>query len=146
MMILYTINNVYPDKNFNFTIIATDIGLANKFHEHELIDLTNLNEAFINVLADQGHDHEKLDSIVVNSVPVMGAIKITPEKNLTLSVTGDVCKFSYNPVKSGIIKGFKNSNPNRQNISMKFFTGEKYFNDNDSEFIVFMEDTIWLLI
>jgi hypothetical protein len=29
---------------------------------------------------------------------------------------------------------------------MKFFTGEKYLNDNDSEFIVFMEDTIWLLI
>lgn len=141
-MILYTINNVYPDKNFNFTLNANDIGLANKFHEHELNDLTDLNAAFINILADQGHDHEKLDSIVVNSIPVMGAIKIIPEKNLILSVSNDVCKFSYNPVKSGTIKGFKNLNPNRQNVSMKFFTGEKYLNDNDSEFIVFMEDTI----
>ena len=57
-MILYTINNVYPDKNFNFTLKANDIGLANKFHEHELNDLTDLNTAFINILADQGHDHE----------------------------------------------------------------------------------------
>ena len=44
-MILYTINNHYPDKNFNFTITPSTIGGRDVIHTHGISEISTLSTA-----------------------------------------------------------------------------------------------------
>lgn len=140
-MILYTINNVYPDKNFCFTIDAKNLGLVETEHTHVINNFRDLKNTLA-LYSEEEHAHQKLDSIKVNDNVLLNEIEINRKGNINLSVKNDVLILEFKSERTNVIGGLKNSNPNKSQNILKLWTGNLFENDDDSEFIIFKGDNL----
>lgn len=141
-MILYTINNVYPDKNFQFTVNAEKLGLVPLNHEHEIDEIEDLKDS-LNSKSLKIHAHQMLKSIRIDDITITNEIEMTFGKDLSISVQDKNINFEFLSKKTNNITGLRNSNPKRMQNILKFYTGNEFKNDDDSEIIIFKGDESW---
>ena len=114
-MTLYTINGVYPDKNFNFTVTASDLGLVPESHEHAMTEVTGLTAALASK-APEVHSHTCVthlstgseadnDTIYLTSSPAAGHDAVC-----NISISNQNIVLDYSSPEMGVSGTFLNSN------------------------------------
>lgn len=132
-MILYTINNVYPDKNFCFTIDARNLGLVSTEHTHVINNFRNLKNTLA-LYSDKDHPHQRLDSLKVNDTVLLNEITINQSGNCYVSIKDEhTILLEFRSEKQNKIGGLKNSNPNKAHNILKLWTGNLSETDEDTE-------------
>lgn len=89
-MTLYTINGVYPDKDFNFDVTAEDLQLVPEEHIHEMTEISGLTAAIAGK-ALSTHTHVGVSQISTGGGEFNDDIEL-----ISTAVTGhtDTCDFS----------------------------------------------------
>lgn len=152
-MILYTINNVYPDKNFCFTIDARNLGLVSTEHTHVINNFRNLKNKLA-LYSDKDHPHQRLDSLKVNDTVLLNEITINQNGNCYVSIKDEhTILLEFRSEKQDKIGGLKNSNPNKAHNILKLWTGnlsetdkdieDLFENIDESELIILKGDNLW---
>lgn len=132
-MILYTINNVYPDKNFCFTIDARNLGLVATEHTHVINNFRNLKNT-LELYSDKDHPHQRLDSLKINDNVLLNEITINQSGNFYVSIKDEhTILLEFRAEKQNKIGGLKNSNPNKAHNILKLWTGNLSETDEDTE-------------
>lgn len=132
-MILYTINNVYPDKNFCFTIDARNLGLVSTEHTHVINNFRNLKNTLA-LYSDKDHPHQRLDSLKVNDTVLLNEITINQSGNCYVSIKDEhTILLEFRSEKQNKIGGLKNSNPNKAHNILKLWTGNLSETEKDIE-------------
>lgn len=114
-MVLYTINGVYPDKNFNFTVDAEDLQLVPEDHIHTTSEIQGFSTS-ISGKARAVHSHtavthlttgneEDVDILTLNSVAVTGYTD-----TCDLSISGQTLSLSYISPDMGVAGTVMNAN------------------------------------
>ena len=142
-MILYTINNIYPDKNFCFTINATNLGLATTEHKHVIDNFINLKNTLA-LYSEKDHTHQRLDSLKINNEVLLNEITISQSGNFYVSIKDEhTMLLEFRSEKQNKIGGLKNSNPNKAHNILKLWTGEGISeNIDESELIILKGDNL----
>jgi hypothetical protein len=124
-MFLYTINHIYPDKTFAFTITANDVGCAAEQHTHAIGDITNLRET-LNGLANEGHTHDYVDTITPygNSASGEKRLILTAPSGIVhgLSVTGNDININFESVPCNHVDSLTNHNDVSQEYKIIYVT------------------------
>ena len=134
---LYTINGLYPDRNFAFTLTAAQLGMAPAEHGHAIADVLELP----NALADKsaaGHTHVALPSLNIGSEKLTHTITLT---GAAIAQTNGVISIGAAPAQTGIVGGFRNANPARRHSMLYFFIGSKQTAGDSAEYFIFTEDS-----
>ena len=114
-MLLYTINGVYPDKNFNFVVTATPLGLVPAVHTHAISAVEDL-QLTLDGLEESVHTHPGITILYAGEDPeFQDAITLQGE-----IVSNQICSFStsdsaviigYTSLQTGHAGLVLNSNP-----------------------------------
>jgi endoglucanase len=96
---IYTINGKHSDKNGNFTILASDLGVAPSVHTHAIADVYNLEYELLRK-SNVGHTHVAIVSIQAGSTPVTGNVELTAS-SATVSLTGDTISLNA-PIETNV--------------------------------------------
>jgi hypothetical protein len=137
---LYTINNIYPDMNFAFTLTAGTLGLAPLAHTHGIGDISQLADE-LNGKADGGHQHEAVPAVIVDRDRLTGNITLTGAGSVAANKSGSIITIASAPAQSGNVAAFRNANPARRHTMLKLFFGDCRSIDSDSENLIFTEDS-----
>ena len=136
-MILYTINNVYPDKNFNFTLNANNMGFAPVSHKHAVDEVEGLADA-LDAKAQAEHSHTGVYELYNGSrqdpsTYEGGAFSIAATGTATVSVSGGTTAngmvhggtvtINYNSPQTNRIGGMLEKNPDAARKIVQFYTG-----------------------
>ncbi len=139
MSFLYTINGLYPDRNFAFTLGAAGLGIAPKEHLHTIGDISEL----VGALAGKsgiGHTHVALPAIDAGSARLTGIVSLASGGGASVSRTYNTVSIGVTPVQTGVVGGFRNANPARRHSRLLFFAGSKQSAEGDAEYFIFTED------
>ena len=139
MSFLYTINGLYPDRNFAFTLTATGLGIAPKAHLHVIGDVRELSGTLAGK-SDIGHTHVALPAIDAGESRLTGTVTLASGSGASISRTGKTITIGTAPVPTGAVGGFRNANPARRHSMLLFFAGDKRSATGDAEYFIFKED------
>ena len=139
MSFLYTINGLYPDRNFAFTLTAVGLGIAPKEHLHVVGDVREL-AGTLAAKSGVGHTHVALPAINVGSARLTGTVTLASGNGASVSQTGNTITIGVTPVQAGTVGGFRNANPARRHAMLLFFAGDKRSASGDAEYFIFTED------
>ena len=136
---LYTINNVYPNKDFAFSLSASDLGMAETEHLHVINDVPKLLKA-LNDKSTIVHTHSALPSLLIGESRMNGDLELTGEGAISVTLSGNKVIINTSPTSTGIIAAFKNVNPQRRHSMLKFYIGSEVSVTDDSEILNFTEE------
>ena len=139
MSFLYTINGLYPDRNFAFTLTATGLGIAPKAHLHVIGDIRELSGTLTNK-ADIGHTQVARPAIDAGESRLTGSITLAAGTGASVLRTYNKISIGVTPVQTGAVAGFRNANPARRHSMLLFFAGSKQLAEGDAEYFIFTED------
>lgn len=139
MSFLYTINGLYPDRNFAFTLTAAGLGIAPKEHLHAIGNVRGL-AGTLAAKSGVGHTHVALPAINAGSARLTGTVTLASGSGAFISRTGNTITIGVTPVPTGVAAGFRNANPARRHSLLLFFAGDKRFATGDAEYFIFKED------
>lgn len=127
-MILYTINGVYPDRNFNFSVNAEDLGLIPEVHTHVQANVDGLAAALGNLSAVD-HTHimvNTLYSTTAGAEPVVvgiSATEVSGNVTPTAVISGQTITLGYNSPETGIAVGIEENNPMAPMPALQLYGG-----------------------
>lgn len=127
-MYLYTINGIYPDKQFHFTLSNMNMGLAPEEHTHTINNISQLSSS-LNNKASINHTHNYVTGLTGEEVEAPTAITLTTStttdtsNNATISLTNQTITINYVSPETGIVTGFKEMNPNNGKALIQFYSG-----------------------
>lgn len=136
---LYTINGLYPDRNFAFTLTAAGLGIAPKEHFHAIGDVHGLSRELAAKSA-LNHTHAALPAISAGEFRLTGNVTLASGNGVSVSATGNALAIGATPGRAGSVAGFRNANPARRHAMLLFFAGDKRSASGDAEFFIFTED------
>jgi len=136
---LYTINGVYPDTNFEFTLTAEALGIAPAEHPHTIGEVHRLSAAVASKAGSE-HTHVALPAFIVGESRVTGDVVLSPGTGASISNTGNEVTLASAPAKTGVVTGFRNANPARRHSLLRFFIGDKRAVTGDAEYLTFKEN------
>ena len=136
---LYTINGVYPDTNFAFTLTAEALGIAPAEHLHPIEEVHGLSAA-VATKASTGHTHVALPALIVGESRVTGDVVLSPGSGASISNTGNEIILASAPAQTGVVAGLRNANPARRHALLRFFIGDKRAVTGDAEYLTFKEN------
>lgn len=136
---LYTINGVYPDTNFTFTLTAEALGISPAEHSHPLGEVHGLSAA-VAAKAGTEHTHVALPALIIGESRVTGDVVLSPGSGASISNTGNEVTLASAPAQTGVIAGFRNVNPARRHALLRFFIGDKRAVTGDAEYLTFKEN------
>lgn len=139
MSFLYTINGLYPDRNFAFTLTAAGLGIAPKEHLHAVGDVREL-AGTLAAKSGVGHTHVALPAINAGTTRLTGTVTLASGSGAFISRTGNTITIGVTPVQTGAVGGFRNVNPARRHSMLLFFAGDKRSAAGDAEYFIFKED------
>ncbi|MPM40254.1 hypothetical protein SDC9_86894 [bioreactor metagenome] len=139
MSFLYTINGLYPDRNFAFTLRAAGLGIAPMEHFHAIGDVRELSGTLAGK-SDIGHTHVALPAINAGTTRLTGTVTLAAGNGASVSRTGNTITVGTAPVQTGVAGGFRNANPARRHSMLLFFAGDKRSATGDAEYFIFKED------
>ena len=110
-MILYTINNAYPDRNWNFTLTLSSLSLIPAVHTHAITVITDLD---LDNWSDLEHQHSMVQDLYATEQYAGDeehSVSVTCSNNATLSVeNGTTVSFTYVSPATGNVTGIINHN------------------------------------
>ncbi|MDD3155842.1 MAG: hypothetical protein PHS41_13365 [Victivallaceae bacterium] len=136
---LYTINGLYPDRNFAFTLTAAGLGFAPTAHLHVIGDVREL-AGILAGKSDLGHTHAALPAIIAGTTRLTGNVTLAAANGVTVAVTDHTLAIGTTPERTGTVAGFRNANPARRHAMLLFFAGNKQSATGDAEYYIFTED------
>jgi len=136
---LYTINGLYPDRNFAFTLTAAGLGIAPREHLHAIGDVHGLSRELAAKSA-LNHTHAALPAINTGEFRLTGNVTLASGNGVSVSATGNALAVWATPGRAGSVAGFRNANPARRHAMLLFFAGDKRSAEGDAEFFIFTED------
>ncbi len=136
---LYTINGLYPDRNFAFTLTAAGLGIAPREHLHAIGDIHGLSRELAAKSA-LNHTHAALPAINAGEFRLTGNVTLASGNGISVSATGNALAIGAAPGRAGSVAGFRNANPARRHAMLLFFAGDKRSASGDAEFFIFTED------
>jgi len=139
MSFLYTINGLYPDRNFAFTLTAAGLGIAPKEHLHAIGDVHGLSKELAEKSA-LNHTHIALPAINAGEFWLTGSITLAAGTGASVLRTYNKISIGMTPVQTGAVGGFRNANPARRHSMLLFFAGSKQLAEGDAEYFIFTED------
>ncbi|OQA82003.1 MAG: Phage tail repeat like protein [Lentisphaerae bacterium ADurb.Bin242] len=139
MSILYTINGLYPDRNFAFTLRAAGLGIAPKEHLHGIGDVRELSGTLAGK-SDIGHTHVALPAINAGESRLTGSVTLAAGSGASVLRTYNKISIGVTPVQAGAVGGFRNANPARRHSRLLFFAGDKRSATGAAEYFIFTED------
>jgi len=139
MSFLYTINGLYPDRNFAFTLTAAGLGIAPREHLHVIGDVREL-AGTLTGKSDIGHTHVALPAIDAGEFRLTGNVTLASESGASVLRTYNTVSIGVTPVQTGAVGGFRNANPARRHSRLLFFAGSKQSAEGDAEYFIFTED------
>lgn len=147
-MFLYTINGLYPDKNFNFTLTTENMGLSPVEHEHvedNVISLVNT----LNGKADIDHSHNYVVGLCGDEVNAPTAFTITVSTAIgatnqaTIALTNNTLTINYVSPSTGNVYGFKESNPNNGKVIVQFYSGNDAVVTDDASINLTLQENVY---
>lgn len=132
---LYTINGLYPNKNFAFTLTVAQLGMSPVVHGHAIADVLELPKALA-AKSDAGHTHVALPSLNIGTEKLTHTITLT---GAVITQTNGVISIGAAPAQTGIVGGFRNANPARRHSILHFFIGAKQTVGDGAEYFIFTE-------
>ena len=139
MSFLYTINGLYPDRSFAFTLTAAGLGIAPKEHLHAIGNVRGL-AGTLAAKSGVGHTHVALPAINAGEFRLTGNVTLASGNGVSVSRTDNTISVGASPVPTGTVAGFRNANPARRHSLLLFFAGDKRFATGDAEYFIFKED------
>ncbi|MGE4300401.1 MAG: hypothetical protein AB7F40_02235 [Victivallaceae bacterium] len=136
---LYTINGLYPDRNFAFTLTAAGLGIAPREHLHAIGDVHGLSRELAAKSA-LNHTHIALPAINAGGFRLTGNVTLASGNGVSVSAAGNALAIGAMPGRVGTVTGFRNANPARRHAMLLFFAGDKRSASGDAEFFIFTED------
>jgi hypothetical protein len=136
---LYTINGLYPDRNFAFTLTAAGLGIAPREHLHAIGDVHGLSRELAAKSA-LNHTHIALPAINAGEFRLTGNVTLASGNGVSVSRTDNTISVGGSPVPTGTVAGFRNANPARRHAMLLFFAGDKRSASGDAEYFIFTED------
>ena len=110
---LYTINGLYPDRNFAFTLTAAGLGIAPKEHLHAIGNVHGLSSKLAEKSALK-HTHIALPAITAGGSRLTGNVTLASGNGVSVSRTDNTISVGGSPVSTGTVAGFRNANPARR--------------------------------
>ena len=136
---LYTINGLYPDRNFAFTLTAVGLGIAPREHLHAIGDVHGLSRELAAKSA-LNHTHAALPAISAGEFRLTGNVTLASGNGVSVSATDNALAIGATPGRTGSVAGFRNANPDRRHAMLLFFAGDKRSASGDAEYFIFTED------
>jgi len=136
---LYTINGVYPDTNFAFTLTAEALSIAPAEHLHPIEEVHGLSAA-VAAKASTEHTHVARLALIVGESRVTGDVVLSPGSGASISNTGNEVTLASAPAQTGVVAGLRNANPARRHALLRFFIGDKRAVTGDAEYLTFKEN------
>jgi hypothetical protein len=139
-MTLYTVNDIYPDKDFAWEVAAEDLTLSPSEHSHLMSSIAQLVYT-LSYKSAIDHDHTAFKVLTVNGESPIGVVTL---QGSGLSITGDGGELTLNLLQTssgGDIVGMRNVNPDRQHTTVRVSSSNVALTDA-SEAIVFVAETL----
>ena len=136
---LYTINGLYPDRNFAFTLTAAGLGIAPREHLHAIGDIHGLSRELAAKSA-LNHTHAVLPAISAGEFRLTGNVTLASGNGVSVALTGDTLAIGATPGRAGSVAGFRNANSARRHAMLLFFAGDKRSASGDAEYFILTED------
>ena len=141
-MKLYTINNLYPDQDFAFTIDAAGLGLSPISHTHAISSVDELSD-HLDGKADVDHTHICVATLY-NTTPSTTAsmVSLTAHatggvNDATVSISNSTITINYNSPSTGKALGLIEKNSQSTRPIIQIYGGRlESTNDEDSGFLV----------
>ena len=157
-MVLYTINNHHPDKNFALTITASDLSLAASTHSHQMADIVKnyasdpQEPKISDALAAKSpttHTHTFVREIFADEqqeeydggVLILGATATSGSSTPSLAVSnGSTVSLTYYSPATNLVGGFLDQNPATANPTLEVYSGPYWPSGSEHGFISLEEN------
>lgn len=127
-MKLYTINGVYPDANFHFSVTAEDLGIVPEIHTHGQTIVDGLDTA-LNGLAASNHTHVMVHTLYATNMATEATVvglsvsATSGSATPTASISGQTITLNYNTPQTGLAAGIADKNPRAPFLSLQLYGG-----------------------
>lgn len=147
-MLLYTINNNHPDKNFNFTLTTANMTLAPSVHTHTYSGQTALASA-LNAKAATGHTHTCVTSLYTAEVgsgyvPItLTAVATSGSVNPSVTLSGQTVSVNFVSPETGNVGGILDQNAEAPRAIVQLYGGIIYTTDDIQASYITMEENTY---